>query len=331
MLPSSKQQGASTLPSPPPIALAAASRVTFSPVSDTDFDDLVALRIAAMRDSLERIGRYDPERARERLRASFWPQHTRFILVMGQRAGFYTFRPAADGFHLDHLYIHPSFQSQGIGSLVLRLLLSQADAGQRPVHVGALRDSRSNQFYQRHDFVQTSEDEWDIYYSRAARVSGREDMELSILIDDLSSPKIALFLEEHTREMKAVSPPGSNHALDLEGLKKPEITFWTVWDKATLIGCGAIKELDAEHAEVKSMRVAASYRGKGVASKLLQHIVREAKRRGYRRLSLETGSMPHFDPARSLYEKFGFQLCAPFSTYQEDANSVFMTKELEAP
>ena len=155
-------------------------------------------------------------------------------------------------------------------------------------------------------------------------------MDLKIRIDDLSSPEIAVFLEEHIEDMRAVSPPESKHALDLEGLKQPEITFWTVWNGATLIGCGAIKELSAEHAEVKSMRTAASYRGKGIASKLLQHIIREARQRGYQRLSLETGSMPYFEPARTLYEKFGFTYCSPFSIYKEDVNSVFMTKELPA-
>lgn len=111
-------------------------------------------------------------------------------------------------------------------------------------------------------------------------------------IDDLRGCEIAEFLKEHIREMKSVSPPESKHALDLEGLRKPEITFWTVWDEGRLIGCGAIKELGADHAEIKSMRTAASYRGKGVASMLLQHILKEAKLRGYRRISLKTGSMP---------------------------------------
>jgi putative acetyltransferase len=128
--------------------------------------------------------------------------------------------------------------------------------------------------------------------------------------------------------MRATSPPESKHALDLEGLKNSDITFWTVWDGETLVGCGAIKELDAQHAEVKSMRTASSHRGKGIASRLLQHVISEAKQRGYRRLSLETGSMPFFKPARLLYSKFGFVPCAPFSTYKEDTNSVFMTKDL---
>lgn len=141
-------------------------RITFSSVTDADFDELVALRIAAMRDSLERVGRFDPERARERLRQSFHPGDTEFILCDGQRVGFYTFRPAGDGFHLDHLYVHPAHQSVGIGTHVMRILLCRSDALQVPIHLGALRDSPSNRFYQRNGFVQTAEDEWDIYYVR---------------------------------------------------------------------------------------------------------------------------------------------------------------------
>jgi putative acetyltransferase len=151
---------------------------------------------------------------------------------------------------------------------------------------------------------------------------------MEIKIDNLSGSEIAEFLEEHIREMKSVSPPESKHALDLEGLRKPEITFWTVWDDDLLIGCGAIKELDAECGEIKSMRTTASYRGQGIASILLQHILNEAKLRGYQQISLETGSMPFFEPARNLYEKYGFEYCAPFSTYREDPNSIFMTRKL---
>lgn len=153
-------------------------------------------------------------------------------------------------------------------------------------------------------------------------------MNLKITVDDLSSAEIANFLAEHIREIKAVSPPESKHALDLEGLRKPEVTFWTVWDGSSLIGCGAIKELNIDHAEIKSMRTKVSYRGKSVASMLLKHILQEAKLRGYRRISLETGSMPFFEPARNLYKKYGFENCARFSAYQKDRNSVFMTKEL---
>ncbi|HEY4415100.1 MAG TPA: GNAT family N-acetyltransferase [Verrucomicrobiae bacterium] len=151
-------------PSPEPTALS--QRITFSAVTSADFDQLVALRIAAMRNSLERVGRFDPERARERFRKSFFPDHTKFILLDTQRVGFYTFRATEEAFHLDHLYIHPNHQAGGIGSHVMRHLLSWSDAREMPVQLGALRDSSANRFYQRHGFVRVREDEWDIYYVR---------------------------------------------------------------------------------------------------------------------------------------------------------------------
>ena len=151
---------------------------------------------------------------------------------------------------------------------------------------------------------------------------------MEIRLDDLSGSEIADFLEEHIKDMKSISPPESKHALDLAGLRKPEITFWTVWDNNELVGCGALKELDSQHAEVKSMRTSAAARGKGIASLMIQHIIKEAEHRGYHRLSLETGAMPFFEPARRLYAKFGFTACGPFANYREDPNSVFLTKEL---
>lgn len=153
-------------------------------------------------------------------------------------------------------------------------------------------------------------------------------MKLIIKTDDLTGAVIADFLEEHINEMKDVSPPESKHALDLDGLRKPDITFWSVWHQDNLVGCGAVRELDRGHGEVKSMRTARVSRGRGIASAMLRHILMEAKARGYRRLSLETGSMPYFAAARSLYLKFGFQVCAPFADYSADPNSVFMTLEL---
>jgi len=151
---------------------------------------------------------------------------------------------------------------------------------------------------------------------------------MRIITDDLSGKEIAEFLEEHINDMKETSPPESKHALDLEGLRQPEVTFWTVWDNQTLVGCGALMELNLEQAEIKSMRTSSLSRQKGIASKLLQHMLSEARKRGYHRLSLETGSMPFFGPARKLYARFGFKYCAPFSSYKEDPNSVFMTIEL---
>ena len=124
------------------------------------------------------------------------------------------------------------------------------------------------------------------------------------------------------------SPPESIHALDLDGLRRPEVTFWSVWQNAELMGCGAIKELDSRHGEIKSMRTVSSHLRKGVAATLIRHMLDEARRRSYRRLSLETGSMEAFAPARTLYAKFGFTPCAPFADYVEDPYSVFMTREL---
>jgi putative acetyltransferase len=149
-----------------------------------------------------------------------------------------------------------------------------------------------------------------------------------IVVDDLSGPQIAVFLAAHVEEMRSVTPPESKHALDLDGLRAPEITFWSVLDGDTLVGCGALKALDAGHAEVKSMRSAPDARRSGVASMLLEHIIAEATRRGYSRLSLETGSFDFFAPARALYAKHGFVYCGPFAGYEEDPNSVFMTKQL---
>jgi putative acetyltransferase len=151
---------------------------------------------------------------------------------------------------------------------------------------------------------------------------------VEIRIDDLRGAEIVRLLEEHLRSMHSLSPAESVHALPIEGLRKPEVTFWSVWQGAELLGCGALKELDARHGEIKSMRTATAHLRRGVAARLLEHIVAEAKRRAYRRLSLETGAPDAFAPARNLYARFGFQVCGPFGDYIEDPNSVFMTREL---
>ena len=153
---------------------------------------------------------------------------------------------------------------------------------------------------------------------------------MHIVVDDLRGPEIRALLEQHLRNMHEISPPESVHALDLEALRHPSITFWTAWSGPELLGCGALKELDATHGEVKSMRTADAHRRKGVARALLQRIVAEARSRSYARLSLETGSQPQFAPARSLYESFGFAYCLPFAGYVEDPNSVFMSCRLRA-
>ena len=151
---------------------------------------------------------------------------------------------------------------------------------------------------------------------------------MKIEIDNLTRPETHKLLQDHLQSVALHSPPESVHALDLEALRQPEITFWTVWEDGELLGCGALKELDPRHAEIKSMKTSARHLRKGVATNLLKHILEEAKRRGYSRLSLETGSMEAFAPARQLYAKFGFKYCGAFADYVVDPYSVFMTKEL---
>jgi putative acetyltransferase len=149
-----------------------------------------------------------------------------------------------------------------------------------------------------------------------------------IKVDDLSGAAIQDLLREHLRSMAQHSPPESVHALDLDALRRPGITFWTAWDGDELLGCGALKELDSRHAEIKSMRTSTAHLRRGVARRMLTHIIDEARRRSYRRLSLETGSHAPFEPAHALYASFGFAYCEPFADYVEDPYSVFMTTTL---
>jgi putative acetyltransferase len=151
---------------------------------------------------------------------------------------------------------------------------------------------------------------------------------MQIRIDDLTSPQVAQLLSEHLDDMKRTSPPESFHALDLGKLKEPSVTFWTAWEGSDLAGCGAIRELEPTHAEIKSMRTAKPFRGQGVASLILKTMMEHAKTRNYHRLSLETGTGEFFEPAHHFYKKFGFEYCEPFSNYKPDAFSAFMTIEL---
>jgi putative acetyltransferase len=151
---------------------------------------------------------------------------------------------------------------------------------------------------------------------------------MEIRRDDLTSPQVIELLQEHVRSMRAASPPESCHVLDLNELRNPSVTFWTIWNGEDLAGCAALKELDRQHGEIKSMRTASSYLRKGVASGLLANIFEEAKRRNYRRLSLEAGAEICFEAARKLYSNHGFKTCGPFASYWDDPNSVFMTLEI---
>jgi GNAT superfamily N-acetyltransferase len=144
------------------------ANVSLIPSRSEDFEALVNLRIEAMRESLERIGRFDALRARERFRSGFVPEFTRHILADGERVGFVAITPTSDGLSLDHLYLRPEFQGRGIGSAVLARIFEEADSRALSLRVGALRGSDSNRFYLRHGFVRAEESEWDIYYVRPA-------------------------------------------------------------------------------------------------------------------------------------------------------------------
>ena len=151
----------------------------------------------------------------------------------------------------------------------------------------------------------------------------------------LDDPRVIELLHTHLRRARAETAPGSAHALDLSGLRAPDVTFWSAWEGGgagaegeTLVGVGALKRLSADHGEVKSMYAAEAARGRGVGSAILRHIITEARARGMTHLSLETGSWPYFIPARALYARHGFVDCLPFGDYQADPNSVFMTLAL---
>jgi putative acetyltransferase len=155
-------------------------------------------------------------------------------------------------------------------------------------------------------------------------------LRMHIELDDLTRPPVLALLNEHLNNMFELSPPEQVFALDVTRLRAPGITFWTVWEDAVLLGCGALKELSNVHGEVKSMRTPRALRGRGAGRAVLAHIVDVARQRGYQTLSLETGSNPAFIPAQRLYQSFGFICCGPFAGYRADPNSVFMSLRMAA-
>lgn len=147
--------------------------------------------------------------------------------------------------------------------------------------------------------------------------------------DDITRPAVLALLEEHLRSMYDLSPPEQVFAFDADKLRAPEITFWTAWDDDLLLGCAALKQMSATEGEVKSMRTPARIRRRGAGRALLDHLLRVARERGYRKLFLETGRQPAFHPAHALYRSVGFELCGPFGNYKDNGNSVFMQLDLD--
>ena len=153
-------------------------------------------------------------------------------------------------------------------------------------------------------------------------------MSIEIQPANLDAPEFAALIDAHAELMLSLSPPGSCHFLPMEGLRTSDVTVWEMRDGSDLVGCGGLKELSSTHGEIKSMHTLTTRRGAGLGRRMLEHILNEARKRGYTRLSLETGSMDGFIPSRTLYHSCGFDLCPPFGDYVEDPNSVFMTRAL---
>ena len=151
---------------------------------------------------------------------------------------------------------------------------------------------------------------------------------MEIREDDLSGGETVRLLVAHLANMHEITPPESVHALGVEALRADDVTVWSAWDGDVLLGCGALRALGGECGEIKAMRTHDAHRRRGVGSRILEHILAEARRRGYRRVYLETGSMAEFAPARALYTRYGFSLRGPFDAYVDDPNSVFMEKGL---
>ena len=160
------------------------------------------------------------------------------------------------------------------------------------------------------------------------QTSGKTTMAIAIETDDVTSEEIAAILSVHLDLMRSSSPACSVHALDLDKLRQPDITFWAAWIDGRRVGCVAMKEIDPTHGEIKSMRTSEAHRRRGVAARILEHIIGQARHTGIATLYLETGSMQEFAAARGLYERYGFEYCEPFGDYVEDPNSVFMRRSL---
>ena len=152
---------------------------------------------------------------------------------------------------------------------------------------------------------------------------------LNSIEGNFENSEVNQLLKKHFKELRAASPEGSAHVLDIPGLKVDSIKFWSLWEKGELIGCGALKLLDQNHGEFKSIRIHDNYRGKGYGIKIIDHLIKNAKKLGINQLSIETGAGKFFAPARKLFNKCGFKPCPPFAHYKEDVNSLYLTKLLD--
>ena len=149
---------------------------------------------------------------------------------------------------------------------------------------------------------------------------------LKSIVGNFDNPEVNKLLTDHFVELRAASPEGSAHVLDIQGLKVSSIRFWSLWENKKLFGCGALKFLSKDHGEFKSIRIHNDFRNKGNGIKVVNHLINEAKKLNIKRLSIETGAGSFFEPARKLFKKCNFELCKPFAHYKEDVNSIYFTK-----
>jgi putative acetyltransferase len=240
----------------------------------------------------------------------------------------------ADG-HVDLLYVDHRFQQRGVArNLYERLEAEARRSGVRRLFTEASITARA--FFESMGFVILREQRVELrgvafrnYAMEKVITSiGNDVAQINIIDGGLDDPRVQTLLFRHFNTARAETAPGSAHALDLSGLKSPDVHFWSAWDGDCVIAIGALKRLSESHGEIKSMHTEQSHRRKGAGSALLRHIIAVARQRGFSRLSLETGSWPYFDAAREFYRRHGFVECPPFGSYIPDPNSVFMTLDL---
>ena len=253
-------------------------RIALAAATAEDFEALAALRIAAMRESLERIGRFDPARARERLRAGFAAQHTRHIEVDAERVGFIVVKPQDGALLLDHLYIRPGAQRRGVGTAVLALVLAEADAQSLALRVGALRESAANRFYTRHGFTLVEQGEFDNHYLREPVMPIR-----SYRPDD-ESAVIALW------HAVGLTRPWNDPKRDIERKLTTQPELFLVVEDAGVLVATAMVGYDGHRGWVNYLAVAASHRRRGLGRLLMAEAERALAARGCPKLNLQIRS-----------------------------------------
>lgn len=305
-------------------------RVEIDPRDFTDWPALLAL----LRDAFAFMdGRIDPPSSLARLdtdglRAKAQDEHLIVATEDDRLVGCLFAAPRTEVLYVGKLAVAADRRGRGIA----RALLIASNAVARRHGLGTVELQTRVELVENHrtfaalDFQRVAETAHPGYLRPTSVTMHRPVHPLTIAVDDPARSDVLALLDEHLRDMHAQSPPESVHALDVSGLKVPAVTFWTVRDGGMLLGCGALKALDAMHGEIKSMRTPAALRGFGAGRAMLDHLVDEARRRGWTRLSLETGTTDGFRPARQLYTNAGFADCGPFGDYRPDPYSVFMTR-----